>query len=352
MELLEFEIEYNQPDTFGTVPRSVHECIASSAASSRHRLAAATLAMISADNHGDENTATAVFQAVQRIEPRTKAERIYRSTTDAIFHSGFGNLDLARRLLHDLVTEAQTVPHPAARAAHIRRASFGIARYDSASYAGELLSTSLTTFEKLGLWTQAVLCVEDLGTIAIAGGRYDEARHWIARADEMKTLGNDVFSASVEYELRVLLAFETMDSSVLPQSSLPAEVSEAFLRPARSRQTHFALLGARMIVAENYTMLESVVAELRVLHERMKRRGYQDHTTAVLSKGLCQLGRADDAAAVMSEYLRTDRRERVQLPHSLKRAAIELGIQVDDSAKAGSASLVAQRLRSDPMNVP
>jgi hypothetical protein len=332
MELLEFEAEYNRPETFGTVPTKVRECISSSIASSGHRLAAATLAMISADNQGDAMAATEIFNAVRQIEPRTTAERINRLTTDAVFQCGFGELDVAPHLLHELVAEALTLTQPATRSTHIRRACFGLARYDDPEYARHLLADSLATFERLRLWTQAVVCVEDLGALAISAGRYEEAQQWIGKASEMRALGNDVFSASIEYELRVMLAFETMDCSALPQFKLPAEVSKAFLRPARSRQTHFALLGASMLVADECSSLEPILEELRVLHNRMKTRGYQDLTTAVLTRGLTRLGRDHEAAMLLAPYLRRERRERVPLPSALARIAADLGLQGDSSS--------------------
>jgi hypothetical protein len=333
MELLSFETYFYRAETFGSLPNEVHNCISSATASIRHRLAAATLAMIAADNHGDEAIATLTFRAVQDIEPTTTAERIDRLTTDAVFHAGFGQLDLAPSLLRDLVAEAQSLSQPASRAAHVRRACFGIARYDDPAYARELLLETLETFERLRLWSQAIVCIEDLGALAIATAEYDDAYRWIQKAKDMRSLGNDLFCASVEYELRVVLAFERMDLTALPDFSLPLKVSEAFLRPARSRQVHFALRAAQMIVAEDRAPLELALSELEALHDRMKRRGYQDFTTAVLATGLAELGRDGAATMVLSTYLQQDRRERVSLPPALVRIARRLGVPIPNEAK-------------------
>jgi hypothetical protein len=290
--------------------------------------------MISADNNGDGVTAKQIFEAIQEIQPQSALERIERLTVDAVFHTGFGQLTLAPALLRDLVAEALTLTQPAVRCAHIRRACFGIARYDDPTYARELLLTALSTFEDLRLWPQAVVCIEDLGTLAISRGDYGEAEGWIMRAKDMRSLGNDVFSASVEYELRVILAFERMDASDLPEFSLPVEVSEAFLRSARSRQTHVALRAGALIVADQLGGLQPMLGELAVLHDRMKTRGYQDFTTAVLATGLAELGRVEDAEGIVAAYFQNERRERVSPPPALTRIAERLGVVRSDYASA------------------
>lgn len=326
MELLAFEAHYNRPETFGSIPTDIHHCISCSTASRHHRLAAATLTMIAADNNGDCARATGTFEAVQDISPRTRAERIQRLTTEAIFHSGFGQVDLTPNLLRELVAEALRLPQATSRAAHVRRACFGIARYDDPARARQLLLSTLDTFERLRIWSQAVACIEDLGVLAIVGGDYDESAWWISKARDMRALDNDVFCASVEYELRVIVAFEKMEFAELPDFSLPVEVSDAFLRPARSRQTHFALRAAGMIVAGELSSLRAAISELAALHELMKTRGYQDFTTAVLATGLLELDRSSEAKAVLVAYLGGERRERVRLPPSLIRIGRKLGV--------------------------
>jgi hypothetical protein len=326
MELLEFECHYNSAQTFGTIPSSVYGCITATNASSRHRLAAATLAMIAADNHADEATATRVFEAASAIVPESKIERINRLTVEAVFHTSFGNLDLAPAILREIVAEALTISQPTIRATHVRRACFGIARYDDPEYARELLVNSLKTFEELRLWSQAIVCIEDLGAVSIAAGKYDDAMHWIERAREMRPLGNDVFSASIEYELRVMLAFEQMDKRQLPQFALPTDIVEAFLGPVRSRQMHYALKAAESIVAKDIASIHAPLNELRSLHDRLKTCGYQDFSTAVLTAGLIEIGERAVAASIMEAYLKRARRERLALPLALQRVCFQLGM--------------------------
>jgi hypothetical protein len=130
-----------------------------------------------------------------------------------------------------------------------------------------------------------------------------------------------------------------MDAAILPRFSLPTAVSQALLRPVRSRQTHFALAAAAMIVARNFSPLNDVLQELGNLHEHMKNRGFQDLTTSVLVTGMTELNRASEAVAILDAYLRRDRRERVTLPPSLLRIARRLGVSVSEG--------LSPRLNSD-----
>ena len=80
-----------------------------------------------------------------------------------------------------------------------------------------------------------------------------------------------------------------------------------------------------MIVSKEVSLLEPVLGELASLHQRMKRRGYQDFTTAVLATGLADLGYDEEAAKLLEDYLQ-GRRERVMAPPSVRRIATRLGL--------------------------
>ena len=81
-----------------------------------------------------------------------------------------------------------------------------------------------------------------------------------------------------------------------------------------------------MIVAGDGSQLEPTLGELAALHDRMKARGYQDFTTAVLTTGLAEVGRSRAAASLLATYFRYERREAVPPPPALVRIARRLGV--------------------------
>ena len=85
-----------------------------------------------------------------------------------------------------------------------------------------------------------------------------------------------------------------------------------------------------MIVGGDGSQLEPTLGELAALHERMKTRGYQDFTTAVLTTGLAEVGRSKAAASLLATYLEHERREAVPPPPALMRIARRLGVGIGE----------------------
>jgi hypothetical protein len=149
MELLGFEAHFYCAETFCTLPASITDCIISKAASIRHRLAAAALALIQADNHGDESGASLIHDAVRELEPSTDRQRIDFLTIDAVFHASFGDVSRLPSILADLVELTRRVQHPVLRAVLLRRSAWGLCRFGPRALAQVLKAISV--FERLAL---------------------------------------------------------------------------------------------------------------------------------------------------------------------------------------------------------
>jgi hypothetical protein len=317
MELLKYEAHYNSKLTYGSLPASISTCLTSQAAGLEHRLSAATLAMIRADNDGDCATACSIFEAVRELHPTSKRERVAWLTTNAIFHASFGDLTQTPGLLHQWAAEVLTIAQPACRAQHVRRACFGLARYGDPAYARQLLIQCLETFERLELTSQSSFCIEELGLLALWSGEYEEAAHWIDKAQEVQLAGGDSFCRAVEYELRVLLAFEAQNTVYLPTVEMPDEVTAALSRSKRGRQSVLTLSLAHRIVGSDGSDVESLVAQLLDLHLEMKSRGFQDQIVEVLVAAMTATGRSEAVNALLRDYV-PSRREIRTLPKTLQ----------------------------------
>lgn len=318
MELIQYESNYNSNATYGYLPESIGACLTESA-SVAHRLAAATLSMIRADNFGDVHAAERVFKAVRDVAPTSKKERLAWLTTNAVYHAAFGDLAQAPEILRQLATEGLALRQPASRAHHVRRACFGLARYGDPDYARDLLLHCLDTFNRLQLRTQSSLCIEELGLIALWSGQYDDALSWVAKVNAVQQQAPDAFSRAVEYELRVLLAFETEDASYLPSFEMPDDVKAAISRSTRGRQSVLALTLAHKALLSELQTADEVLRELTALHHAMKCRGYQDAIVASLAHSLFAIGRRGDGVDLLRDYVTVSRRELRPLPNRLRR---------------------------------
>lgn len=325
IELLAHEAHYNQRETYGSLPDAISECVLSPQATVGHRLAAATLSMIRADNDGDATTAGAVFRATMGLQARTINERIDNLTMHAIYHAAFGTLQEVPALLSRLVEEGLRLRHPALKAHYVRRACFGLVRYGDPAVAKRLLIKSLETFERLRLTAQAVLCLEDLGILAQWLGDFEEASEWIERVHLLHTDADDANCRAIEFELRVLLAFATNDPHHLPAFQMPDEVSTGLVRFRRGRQSVMALEVMRKVLSGE-PEFGTELTELLSLHDHMKHRSYQDTIVAAIGAGLIAQQRHECARDIVSEYLSCSRRELRIVTLPLTRVAATLGL--------------------------
>jgi hypothetical protein len=317
MELLAFEAHYHDKVTFGYLPPAIADCLCHSEASVTHKLAAAALSMIRADNEGDEETAKRIFAATAGLRPTSKRDRIAWLTTQAVYHATFGKLDQTPDILSQLATEALTIRHPATRAIHVRQACFGLARYGDSATARELLIECLETFERLELRPQALLCLEELGLLELRVGNFDNVPNWASRAHAITIATNETFGIAIEYELRMLLAFERNDCSMIPDFELPRDVSDAVSRSKRGRQTVLTLKLTNSLLRNQLADVKDDLEALQLLHSELKDRGYQDHVVAALGRAMLASGENARAAVLIADY-ELSRRELRDPPASLK----------------------------------
>jgi DNA-binding SARP family transcriptional activator len=309
MELLGFEAQYNGYATFGHMPIEIETCVTSLHASVAHRLMAAALSMIKADNEFDALAASRIYDAVKHLRPGSKRERIAWLTTQAVYHTSFGELQQAPSILRQLASEALSLAHPASRAFHVRRASFGLARYDNPEYAGDLLLQCLEIFDRLDLRTQALFCIEELGSIALWRGNTSEVLNWAERIRSAQNYSDVILARAIEYELRMLVAFETENPALMPSFPLSQDFSAALSRSKRGKQTLLTLALAEHLLRRDLPAVERSLKPLLDLFVETKTRGNQDQAAAIITNAMISLGRSHEAALLMSDYMLSARRE-------------------------------------------
>jgi hypothetical protein len=309
MELLDYEAQYNNKETFGDLRSSISQCLSSANASPNHRLAAAELAMIRADHEGDEVSAHQVMQAITGLNAESTRARIAWLTTNAIFHASFGDLTKAPGFLEELRAEALTISDPAQRGILLRRACFGIARYGDPLQAQQLLLKCLATFEQLNLETQALFCMEELGNLALWSSDYSDVVKWATRAESIQSATGESFGSAVAYELRTMLAFEADDPAYLPEFKIPGDVSAAITRFKRGRAEVLSMIVAERLMRRDLSNLEPHFGELLEIFRELRNKGTQDQVASVLGATLLTVGEGERAAALLHEYMKNSRRE-------------------------------------------
>jgi AAA ATPase-like protein len=328
MELLDFEAHFYSEDTFCTLPPNVFNCVVSTAAPIHHRLAAAVLALIQAENHSDEIRARMVHDAVRELQPRSQRQQIDFLTINAIFHASFGDVSRLPSLLEDLVEVTRRIKHPVPRAVLLRRAAWGLCRFASPSLARDVLEEALYVFERVSLPGQTTPCLEHLCILGLQSADYASVERNLSKIREIGATSPTFYAHAIEYEIRVRLAFETRSSIPLHGFEPRRGTFTSFARVPRASLNIAALELGEALVLGSGESIEQPLETARELYLALRNRGDQDFVIAVIATALQTLGQPSEASALVEDYFNKHRREQSNLLPSLLRAARDLNVAV------------------------
>ena len=327
MELLGFEAHFYSADTFCSLPSNAARCVVSPTASIRHRLAAAALALIQADNHGDEVNARSIHEAVRDLQPATDRQRLEYLTMCAVFHASFGEAGRVPSILVEAVDLARRISQPVVRAMLLRRIAWGLCRFAPRSLARDVLNEAISVFERLGLPSQLTHCLEHKCLIDLQEADYAAVESILKALREISAQSLGFYPQAIEYEIRVRLAFETRSAKPLRDFEVPREALAPFRKAPRTRLNIAALELGEDLTLENPSTAESL-AVVRRLHHQFKGRCDQDFVMAAMATALSRFAQREEAATLLDEYFALYRREETYLLPSLVRIAHELGASV------------------------
>ena len=329
MELLGFEAQFSTERTFCSLPSDVVDCVRSHSASLQHRLAAATLALIHADNQCDVTIARLVYDEVSRLKPLNLRQQIESLTISAIFHASFGDAAKLPNILFELVDLTRRIQQPAIRASLLRRASWGICRFAPRALARDVLREAISIFERLSLPAQLTHCLEHLSLIDLQDGDYNSVERTLSRIQELWAKSPTFYSQALEYQIRVRLAFETQSRRPLDGYSVPFEALAPFRLFARGRLSIAALELGDKLLRGSLPDIQVFLANVEAIQPSLDSRCDQDFVIAVMGTALVMLGEPAKAATLLSDYLNRSRREPGKVLPSLARLAGELEIAAD-----------------------
>lgn len=340
-ELIGFEAHFYCAETFCTLPDSVISCITSATASVRHRLAAATLALIHADNHGDESTANSIHNAVRDLVPTTHRQRIDRMTIDAVFHASFGDSRRLPTILSDLVELTRRIQHPVLRATLLRRAAWGLCRFGPRDLARGVLQEAISVFDRLSLHNQLTYCIEHVCLMDLQESKYSSAEKSICRMKDIGAEWPSFYAHAVEYELRVRFDFEHWSVNALDGFSVQESALAPLRRAPRTRLNITALELAHQLLLGSPESIEEKLCATQAQYTALRDRCDQDFVVAAMARALRELNRKVETAALIHEYLFSARREADFLLPSLVRLAAEAGVDIPPRYAAISSALPA-----------
>jgi hypothetical protein len=317
--------------SMGLLPKRLFSCIKSPDAAERHRLEAALLILMKADNDGEEVIASETLRHLESIPARGR-NAVVANKCKLIYHAGFGSADTARRIADRLVEQATRNIDILARLRCLRYACEAYNIVGDLTRAYDAALRSLALADELGIGAHRYLCLEHLCTTALHQHDYDSALEWLQALRRQDDQANDLYYLMVVYFLEVRLAFELNEPSVLTRPDLRARLLDALptiqvLRPA---QGILAAVVAHSLLVEKEPIAPDLLKRLHDAQQKLQKWGRQDFPTTVLVATYRRAGLEHAARTVLEGYLKY-RRELPAChpyPESLQRSARSLGIDL------------------------
>lgn len=325
-ELFEYEARCYLPAGWPDFWDRIQECVSCEEATIQHRLDAAVLALMHADNDARAEIADKVFAAAANVTPNSRRAAIARVTCDMIYHASFGDITRAEEAADDLLLLTQGHAHPVTRAVMLRRAARTYVRGGKLQIAGDLCLEALAIARKVGLLTEAVPSLELLAEMSLDLGDYDRGTRFVKEARDLAAEAPTVYSRAVAFSTEVRLAFESQNALAISKTARGMLHVDPPFRTRRSLQLFYVSLAATRICLGEVEPLRRIVSELEELHKWCAGLGQQDYPVSVLVHALVMLGRNEDAIKVLRGYICDSRRDLGPYPPALLRLCVALAV--------------------------
>lgn len=325
LELFEYEalVFVSTSDSQGY--EAMYACASDESASNEHRLDAAVIALIHADNQGRSDFAAKIYRAVRGLTPLGQRSAIAHLTSTMIYETSVGQLSSAELAAGDLVRHASSTTHPVARALILRRCGYAYRRLGHLNRAREVATEAHDIVHRLRLLSHEHVAIDLLSHIALDSGDFEAAERWLERG---RGLARDR-SSHDHLSLFLIEARLAFESDRLARISVPQAINShhgATVPPRRGQQLIIASHAVALLAQGDESGMEDLLAQLMASYHALRTYGGQDYPTAVLVKAMMRVGQETAAANILQEYTDRFRREPTDIPCSLRRLCLELEV--------------------------
>jgi hypothetical protein len=296
------------------------QCLGDRNAASDHRIEAASLGLLFADNSFDALAIERIYAKVQPILADADHDRRTHLRIDAIYHHAVGDVTKAAAATDEWIRLERRLGDVARLSRALRNATipYRTVGLVEKAFAHGIESYQLSVENQLA--SSAANSADTLATLNLTVGDLENSRLWIERAQfwssrlEEKCVDDSVRRVGV----RLALIEGRYDDAL--DGTRPEVDSAANDSVARSRLEAYALLTAVYCATAKLNLVEQIIGEFAVLYRRARVFHGQDFATSALITAHLLLGRADDARSLADRYVSAHRRERSPLSFELERA--------------------------------
>jgi DNA-binding SARP family transcriptional activator len=301
-ELIGMEAEWLGGADLSLIVGEVLECCTASHAAPDHRLAAARLGFILTANLGDAETARRIYSLAAPDLENAELNLAHRTASRLIYETSFGEAQVARRELDELLSAAKAVP-PRERAQLLVWAAHACERLGIVDRVSEIALNAYRLAEEAMFGTMACSAARKLawnywkvGDQTEAYRWHDIARSWIDRG-QFSGYAGDLYGLQAELLIgdgRLAEAEKALEKATLAWSQTVN---------ARWKSWHLATRCAIWFARGELEQVEAGIPNYRELVLSLADEGGNEIIAARFFQLLCDLGHERQAADDLKVYV-------------------------------------------------
>ncbi|HEU4565341.1 MAG TPA: AAA family ATPase [Gemmatimonadaceae bacterium] len=312
-ELLGFEARWRCGGNVLVLLDQLTTCVESTASTASHKVHAATLALMIADNLCDATRAQHVYATARPYADFYGVDSTSRLHLDLIYECGFGDYEQAAQIARRLVNESRGQASVATLVRHLHHAALAIRGAGAFEESMSLLSEAYALATKYALGSVACSLANTASWTDMLRWNLPEAEWWHAQSEDWLARIQDRSAASNVLVTGALLSFFRADydrAEVLLSDSARA-ARDAF--HTRFQMIRDALRTHIRIRRDSTPPEANEMEELLSLHRQTKLTPAHDLVLYSLCAAFAALDRPHDARQLLQEYVHNFRRERFPL---------------------------------------
>ncbi|HEX5437302.1 MAG TPA: AAA family ATPase [Gemmatimonadaceae bacterium] len=286
------------------------ECVHASDVTALHKVRAATLALMFAANLGCVQRATEMFEFVEACCHAPGVDNHARQYLLMVYHSSFGDHDLAVQAALKLIKQARSSGNVAALTHCLRHSSQVLL---SAGRIDDALAAATEAFDianSYGLSHDAVAATYHLTSTYLQLNDLENASRWQSEAVARQEFSSDQTALANLLATGAEIAIRCGDYAAATSALASAEKLYHRNASAKSSQALLTLRTALALFMNNSSPADDILSELIELHYQMRARGDQDWALFVLCRALQSRDRAQEAGTILRSYILKHRRDR------------------------------------------
>jgi DNA-binding SARP family transcriptional activator len=315
-ELLQIEAGWHTGRQLPELLEHAQACAGANMAPPEHRVRAAILALIFADNLCISSGMTELYEEALTLSKIVAPRDTLRAYLEMIFHTAFGDPLTSAEAADSLVEHARQGSNVATLSRHLRHAS---AAYLQAGRMTEAAATALEAFhiaERFRLANAATAAAMSVFALHAATENVVEADRWYKEACRWHSKAYSPAHSSLLLTFGVRLSIWKRDLDEAERLLRPVEEILPGLPGVRQQAEGLALRVA-LLLAKGERPTEAELSRLLDYYPRVRSFNSHDYFVGVLVQALEAQQQIDIASSLLHEYVTRYRRQRSPLPPSL-----------------------------------